>query len=119
MDENPILEHLNSPYRRGPVLTATHTGYFRNPACGDEVTLYVEIRADTIAAAGFVASGCMVCQAAASVFCQYIDGKRIEELESLNPEGMLHLIGAPLTPRRQQCGLLPLFAWRKILASGL
>lgn len=116
MDENPILEHFNAPYHRGPLLTATHSGYFRNAACGDEVTLYAEIRGAKIVASGFVAAGCMVCQAAASILCEQIDGQDISSLKDLTPEKMLLLIGVPLTPRRQQCGLLPLYALRKAVS---
>jgi len=119
MDENPILEHFNAPYHRGPVLTATHTGYARIPACGDEVTLYLEIHKEIITEVGFVARGCMVSQAASSMLCAFINGKCIQELDAFTPEKMLQLMGIPLTPRRQLCGLLPFLALQKLVPSGL
>jgi len=108
MDENPILDHFNAPHRRGSFLTATHSGYIRNAACGDEVTLFAEIRDETLIACSFVAAGCMVCQAAASILCGHIEGKKITELRNLTAAQMLEFIGVPLTPGRQQCGLLAL-----------
>ncbi len=110
MDENPILEHFNAPYHRGTLTTATNTGYARSAACGDEVTMYAEIANGTIVSAAFVASGCMVCQAAASILCEFMEKKTTSELNAFNPKAMLDLIGVPLTPRRQQCGILPLMA---------
>lgn len=115
MDENPILEHFNAPYRRGTLTPATHTGYARSAACGDEVTIFVEITSEAINAASFIASGCMVCQAAASILCEFIEKKSTSELNAFNPKAMLDLIGVPLTPRRQQCGILPLVALRNAL----
>ncbi len=117
MDENPILEHFNAPYRRGTLTTATHVGYARSAACGDEVTIFAEIRNETINTASFIASGCMVCQAAASILCEFIEKKTTSELNVFNPKAMLDLIGVPLTPRRQQCGILPLNALRNALLS--
>jgi len=114
MDENPILEHFNAPYHRGPVLTATHTGYARIPACGDEVILYLEIHKEIITEVGFVERGCMVSQAASSMLCAFINGKCIQELEEFRAAEMLQLIGVPLTPRRQLCGLLPLLALQRV-----
>ena len=115
MDENPILEHFNAPYHRGTLPTATHSGYARSAACGDEVTIYTEIRDEKIATAGFVAAGCMVCQAAASILCQHIEGRDVAEVAAITPQEMLNLIGVRLTMRRQNCGLLPLIALRQAI----
>lgn len=117
MDENPILEHFNAPFHRGKLATATHSGYARNAACGDEVTIYVEIRDLKIIECGFVASGCMVCQAAASILCEYIQGQHISDVAAITPDDSLNLIGVPLTPRRQNCGLRPLYALQRSLVS--
>lgn len=115
MDENPILEHFNSPHHRGTLATATHTGYARSAACGDEVTLFAEITNDTVVSAAFVASGCMVCQAASSMLCEFIEGKLLSELFTFDSRRMLDLIEVPLTPRRQACGILPLTALKNAL----
>lgn len=119
MDENPILEHFNAPFHRGKLATATHSGYARNAACGDEVTIYAEIRDSKIVKCGFVASGCMVCQAAASILCEHIEGRNLVDLAAISTQEMLQLIGVPLTPRRQPCGLLPPYALQKALSSAI
>lgn len=116
MDENPILMHFDSPYHRGPVENATHIGYARSVSCGDEVRLYLIIDQGVVTTAGFVASGCMVCQAAASILCEAVESKFVPELKKMTSGSMLELIGVPLTLRRQQCGLLPFVALRQALA---
>ena len=110
MDENPILMHFDAPYHRGPVENATHVGYARSTACGDEVKMYLIVNDGMVVTAGFVALGCMVCQAAASILCKDIEGRSVAEVAAITPPKMLELIGVTLTIRRTNCGLLPLSA---------
>jgi NifU-like protein involved in Fe-S cluster formation len=58
----------------------------------------------------------MVCQAAASILCEHIHGQAIKDIAAITSQEMQHLIGVPLTPRRQYCGLLPLYALQRSLA---
>jgi NifU-like protein involved in Fe-S cluster formation len=78
--------------------------------------LYLIIDQGVVTTAGFVAAGCMVCQAAASILCEAVESKLVQEIESMTSGNMLQLIGIPLTLRRQQCGLLPFVALRQALA---
>lgn len=116
MDENPILMHFDAPFHRGPLENATHVGYARSAACGDEVTMYLVVEEGRVITTGFVASGCMVCQAAASILCEAIECRKTSELDAILPRDMLELIGVPLTLRRQQCGLLAYAALRQAFA---
>ncbi len=88
MDEDPILEHFNAPFHRGKLAAATHSGYARNAARGDEVTIYAEIRNLKIIECGFVASGCMVCQAAASILCEHVEGRDVVDLAAISTQEM-------------------------------
>ncbi len=92
-----------------------HRQSVSSAACGDEVTLELQIEDQRIQAAWFQASGCIVCQAAASMLCEHIEHRTLTELADFRGAAMLDLIGIPLTPGRQQCGLLALLAFRKIL----
>ena len=115
MNENPLLEHFDAPYHRGDLLSATHRQSVSSAACGDEVTLAVQIENQRIEAAWFQASGCIVCQAAASMLCEHIEHRTLTELADFRGAAMLDLTGIPLTPGRQPCGLLALQAFREIL----
>ncbi len=116
MDENPILEHVNAPYHRGDFTEATHTQHLRNPTCGDEVTVQILIADDKVQSAWFTAAGCMVSQAAASMLCEHIEGKSVDDLSRMEPKDILNLIGVPLTPHRQQCALLSFTALKAAIA---
>ena len=117
MDENPISEHFESPYHRGAFPAGTHERSVRIPACGDELTLQLAIQNQQVREAWFNAAGCMVSQAATSILCEYIEGRTLESLAEFQATDMLALIGVPLTPRRQQCGLLPFRALKELIYS--
>ena len=117
MDDNPILDHFESPWHRGELATATHRQSTRNPTCGDEVTLQLRVNDGTLEEAWFQASGCMVSQASASMLCQHIEGCGLQQLSEFNALSMLKLIRVPLSPKRQQCGLLPFKALKTLVYS--
>ncbi len=115
MNENPLLDHFDAPYHRGDLPSATHRQSVSSAACGDEVSLALQIEDQRIQAAWFQASGCIVCQAAASMLCEHIEHRTLTELADFHAAAMLDLIGIPLTPGRQHCGLLAHQALRKLL----
>ena len=119
MSENPLLEHFDAPYHRGDLPSATHRQSVSSAACGDEVTLALQIEDQRIQAAWFQAYGCIVCQAPASIFCEHIEHRTLTELAEFHAAAMLALIGVPLTPGRQRCGLLALQAFQTEMPSGL
>jgi len=117
MDVNPILEHFETPYHRGQAAAGSVDRSIRNSACGDELTLQLSIQDGQIGEAWFTAAGCMVSQAATSMLCEYVEGRTLESLAEFQAADMLALIGVPLTPRRQQCGLLPFRALKELIYS--
>lgn len=118
MDDNPILDHTNAPFHRGDLVDATHSQYLRNSTCGDEVTIQLRIVSDLIECAWFTAAGCMVSRAAASILCEYVEGKSLVVIRKLGPTDMLRVIKVQLTPHRQQCALLPFRALQAAIEAG-
>ena len=105
--DDHILDHFESPYRKGhlPCPSCTHSD--RNPICGDRVTLELDIDdQQRVRAAYFDGKGCAISQAAASILCESIEGKSVAELREFQAQDMLNLIKVPLTASRQKCGLL-------------
>jgi nitrogen fixation NifU-like protein len=54
----------------------------------------------------FDGEGCAISQAAASILCEAIEGKRLVEVEGMQAQDMLDMLKVPLTATRQRCGLL-------------
>ena len=105
--DDHILDHFESPYHKGhlPCPTCTHSD--RNPICGDQVTLELFIDDQRkVHQAFFDGKGCAISQAAASILCESIEGKSLEELKNFQAQDMLDLLKVRLTASRQKCGLL-------------
>ena len=78
-----IIDHGRNPRNWGelPPPCATKQGF--NPLCGDKITLYLRIKAQTIEAIRFNGCGCAISMASASLMSQAIMGQSIAEVEHL------------------------------------
>jgi nitrogen fixation NifU-like protein len=128
-----ILDHNRRPRNYGELAGAEKTVAGRNPLCGDEMTLWVKVEEDRIAEARFVAQGCAVSKASASLMTTAVKGKTREEAEQLfervhklvtgklseeERRGMGPLAalgGVSKFPIRVKCASLPWHALRKAL----
>jgi nitrogen fixation NifU-like protein len=104
--DDHILDHYESPYHKGKLAGACCTHSDRNPICGDQVTLQLRLDGDKVAECYFDGKGCAISQAAASILCEAVEGKSLEELRHLQAKDMLGMLKVPLTASRQKCGLL-------------
>ncbi len=88
MNEDTFRDHIESPCHRGVPHHPTLSGTLRNPACGDEVTLYLKLDGDVIVEAWHQVRGCLLCKASASILCEYLDKMRITDakMNLLAPE---------------------------------
>ncbi len=104
--DDHILDHFESPYHKGhlPCPSCTHSE--RNPICGDQLTLELQIADGKVQQAFFNGKGCAISQAAASMLCEHVEGRPVEELRKMPAKEMLDILQVPLTPSRQKCGLL-------------
>lgn len=117
-DDSDFLAHVESPYHRGRLANPSATQHLRNPACGDWVNLDVRLAIEgRIEAIYFEGQGCIVSQAAASILCERVEGRTLEELAALTPRDMLGWVDIPLLARRQQCALLAFRALKMIVYS--
>ncbi len=129
-----ILDHNRRPRNYGELAGADKTVAGRNPLCGDEMTLWVRIDGDRIADARFVAQGCAVSKASASLMTAAVKGKTTGEAEELfdrfrrlvtgklpEPEqaglgALAALGGVSKFPIRVKCASLPWHALKQALS---
>jgi nitrogen fixation NifU-like protein len=104
-----VLDHFESPYHKGRLDRPSCEHSDRNPICGDQITVQLQLDDGKVTKAYFDGKGCAISQAAASMLCEHIEGKSLAELEQMPAKDMLGLLQVPLTPSRQKCGLL---AWK-------
>jgi nitrogen fixation NifU-like protein len=131
-----ILDHNRRPRNYGELPGADRTVAGRNPLCGDEMTLWVRMDEDRIADARFVAQGCAVSKASASLMTAAVKGKTREEAQQLYERvhklvtgklgeeerggmGPLAALGGVAKfPIRVKCASLPWHALRQALDGG-
>jgi len=105
--DDHILDHFESPYHKGhlPHPTCSHSD--RNPICGDQITVELLVdENDVVKEAYFDGKGCAISQASASILCESIEGKTLQDLRDFQAQNMLDLLKVRLTASRQKCGLL-------------
>ena len=78
-----ILDHYRRPRNKGTLEHADATVPMRNPLCGDELTLELEMDGDVIRDVRFTGRGCSISQASASMMTELVKGKRVDEIGRL------------------------------------
>ncbi|MBI5913547.1 iron-sulfur cluster assembly scaffold protein [Candidatus Azambacteria bacterium] len=103
-----IWEHAQlSPYA-GALKRPTMSGMGENPLCGDTLRIDLIVKKGIITDAKFMHHGCALSATAASLLLENIIGTRAAAIQKLDEYALLKLIGAPVSPARITCALLPL-----------
>ena len=116
-----ILDHHKRPRNRREMPEASAKASGHNPLCGDEVTVYANLR-DDVLDVGFTGRGCAISQASASMLAERLAGKSRGEAEGeieaflrmmrTEPDeelgDLVALKGVVQTPNRIRCATL---AW--------
>lgn len=78
-----ILDHNKHPRNFRSVEPHSHTADGYNPLCGDRVTIQLSVEEGVIASIGFQGDGCAISTASASIMTEALEGKTIEEANTL------------------------------------
>ena len=122
-----ILDHYRRPRNRGELKNADLEEYLNNPLCGDDVTVYANLRDGRLDEVAFTGRGCSISQASASMLAERLLGKSREEagkeikafLEMMRTEeredlgDLAALKGVVQTPNRIRCATLAWDAFRR------
>ena len=112
MDElfrDHILDHYRHPRCHGTLERPDTTVEDANPLCGDRLRMDFRFEDGRVAAVRFSGQGCSISQAAASLVCEAIEGRTVDEVKALTRQDVLDLLGVPeLGPVRSKCAMLAL-----------
>lgn len=103
-----ILDHYRHPRHQGTLERPDVTYEDANPLCGDRIRMDLRIDEGRIADIRFSGHGCSISQAAASMLCEAVQGKSLDEVKRLGRDDVLEMLGIELGPVRLKCGLLAL-----------
>lgn len=125
-----ILDHSKNPRNYLPLGDANRTAQGRNPVCGDQVTIFMNVEAGVIRNITFQGSGCAISKAAASLMTSSLKGRTVAEARVLfdkvleivtTGEGNLDEVGKLAAfagvhkfPARVKCAMLP---WRAAVSA--
>ena len=77
-----INEHRIYPRNKG-LVPGYKTLHLKNPSCGDDVTVQVEIKDGKIVDVRHDGTGCVICCSSASVMSEVLIGKTVEEANEI------------------------------------
>jgi nitrogen fixation NifU-like protein len=104
-----IQDAYRHPAHRGDLPQASHTFEDENPLCGDVLCVQLRVENDRVAEARFHGRGCAISQASAELLLGEIEGRDVTEVERLEKDDVLELLGIPsISPARLKCALLSL-----------
>jgi len=104
--------------------------YYKNPTCGDIMTLYVKLENSLVKEVAFWGEGCTISMASCSMMTELIKGRNIQQINQLRNEAdeliksgkvsdeleeWNSLIGVHKLKGRHNCALMPWQAFDKFL----
>ena len=78
-----ILDHTKRPRNFGALEHATHHATGRNPLCGDQLVLMLDVERGVVRDARFAGKGCAISTASASLLTEAVKGKTTAETHDL------------------------------------
>jgi nitrogen fixation NifU-like protein len=96
-----ILDHYQNPRNQGRLEHPTLANRGYNPICGDDIELSVNIdeQDDRIREIGFVAHGCSISTASASMMTEVMKNRTLAEAEASVEQFTQQMSDRDLTPR--------------------
>ena len=81
-----LLKHSRQPKNEQVLPRATHQAKVINTLCGDEVTVYLELKDDIISSASFVGQCCSICKASASMLTEKLPLLELREAKQFSQQ---------------------------------
>lgn len=105
-----LLDHYRSPRHRGKLPDADVVRSGGHLGCGDVITVYLKVDPEKqqVAALSFEGEGCTVSQAAASILTEKMQHADLAEIEALDDQEMIDILGREVVQARVTCATLAL-----------
>lgn len=108
-----IVAQYEHPHNKGRIANPSTSFHEYNPTCGDDITVYMNIKDGRVSDVKFDGSGCAISVASASMLTDELKGKSVEEVEKLDVHYLIDLIGIDPGPARLKCATISLKAAKK------
>ena len=112
-----IAEHYRNPRNFGKISGRALHGRAHNPACGDDIEIYLKVDNGKITDVKFHGKGCGISLAGASMLTEKVRGMTVAAAKNLKKEDIFEMLGVKkIENPRTVCALLCLDALLKSLA---
>ena len=111
-----LMDHYRHPRNRESLESPDFSSMSHNPSCGDSVQFEGMVSNGCIEKLAFQGTGCVISQAMASILSEKLVGKAMSEVQLLDKDYVLGILGMQLGPTRLKCAMLPLQALNEGLA---
>jgi nitrogen fixation NifU-like protein len=108
MYRQQILDHYKNPRNYGDIEEPTFTHVGENPMCGDtiEMDVVLDDGEETIEHVAFQGDGCAISQASASMLSEQLHGMDVDELQEMDRDDIIDMLGVDISPMRVKCAVL-------------
>ncbi|SRR6056297_67871 len=109
-----VIEHFKNPRNQGSIENPDATGELGNPACGDVMKIYLQIKDNKIEDIKFETLGCAAAIAVSSAMTEIVKGKSLEEAEQVTKDEVVEALGG-LPEMKVHCSVLGIDALKKAI----
>lgn len=103
-----ILDHYRNPRNYGSLEEPSFSHVGENTMCGDVIEMDIEVDDDDIIqSVAFTGDGCAISQASASMLTERLVGMELEEVEGMDRDDVIDMLGVDISPMRVKCAVLP------------
>jgi nitrogen fixation NifU-like protein len=110
-----ILDHYKHPRNFGSLKNVTASASDEVISCGDSLSMELFVKNGTVSDITFQGTGCAISMASASLLTETAKGKRTIDLQRLDKDAILKLLGISLSATRLKCALLSLEVLHKAI----
>ena len=102
-----VIDHFTNPRNVGELSPADTDGFglVGDPSCGDQMKLWIGVRADRIAKIAFKSFGCPGAIATSSMLTALAEGKTIVEARRITDDDVIAALGG-IPEHKRHCSLL-------------
>jgi len=102
-----VLEHFTNPRNVGKLKRRDTDGFalVGDPACGDQMKLWISVKANRIHDIAFQSFGCPGAIATSSMLTELAKGQSIEEAKRITDDDVVEALGG-IPARKRHCSLL-------------
>jgi nitrogen fixation NifU-like protein len=108
-----LLDHYNNPRNFGTLPKADAVMKLENISCGDSISMEIKVKDGKLTDIKYIAEGCAVSIASASLLSEYVKGKALTEIAKIDIERLQQLLGVQLSLSRIRCAALSLETLKK------